>query len=192
MVWDLTGRLAAKGARPKPALEGELDTHWNELASDDATRAYSAIQWLTELPSESVAYLAKHVHPFAVDAARTARIRRLIADLDTDDFASREKAVRELRELGDAADTSLRAALAANPTLEQRRRVEAVLAGLQTGTLSPERLRELRAVEVQERIGTPGAWQVLEKLARGAPEARLTREAKASLERLVRGPGSAP
>jgi len=36
---------------------------------------------------------------------------------------------------------------------------------------------------VLEYIGTPGARQVLESLSEGAPEARLTQEAKASLDR---------
>jgi len=40
------------------------------------------------------------------------------------------------------------------------------------------------AIEVLERIGTPPARQMLEKLAAGADGARLTREARASLERL--------
>ena len=42
----------------------------------------------------------------------------------------------------------------------------------------------LRALEVLERIGTPEARQILLSLAKGAPEAALTQEAKASLERL--------
>jgi hypothetical protein len=45
-------------------------------------------------------------------------------------------------------------------------------------------LRELRAVWILERIGTPPAREVLEKLAGGFPDAPLTRDAKASIQRL--------
>jgi hypothetical protein len=47
-------------------------------------------------------------------------------------------------------------------------------------------LRSLRAVEVLEHIATPEARDVLRTLAQGASEVRLTREAKAALERLER------
>ena len=48
------------------------------------------------------------------------------------------------------------------------------------------RLRALRAVEVLEYIGTTEAKKLLMALAQGAAEARLTREAKASLKRLAK------
>jgi hypothetical protein len=47
-------------------------------------------------------------------------------------------------------------------------------------------LRLLRAVEALEHVGTPEARQLLEALSRGAREARLTREAQASLRRLAK------
>jgi hypothetical protein len=46
--------------------------------------------------------------------------------------------------------------------------------------------------KIRNRIGTPEAKQLLEKLAQGAPEARLTREAKAAQERLARLTGIKP
>ena len=65
------------------------------------------------------------------------------------------------------------------------------LAGkIERAATSPDELRALRAVEVLEHVGTPEARQVLEGLTQGAPEARLTQEAKASLERLARRPAS--
>jgi hypothetical protein len=51
---------------------------------------------------------------------------------------------------------------------------------------SPERLRQWRALEALEGIGTPGACQVLRQVGEGAPGARLTQEAKASLQRLAK------
>jgi len=42
----------------------------------------------------------------------------------------------------------------------------------------------LRAVEVLEHIGTAAARGLLERLALGAPEARLTQEVKAIVRRM--------
>ena len=49
-------------------------------------------------------------------------------------------------------------------------------------------LRELRAVEALEQIGSAAARALLEEVASGAEEARLTQAAKASLRRLARKP----
>ena len=47
-----------------------------------------------------------------------------------------------------------------------------------------------RAVEVLERVETEEARRVLEAMAKGVPEARLTREAKAALSRLEKQTGT--
>jgi hypothetical protein len=49
-------------------------------------------------------------------------------------------------------------------------------------------LRVLRAIEVLERIASEEACQALKHLAGGVSQARLTREAKAALERLEKLP----
>jgi hypothetical protein len=65
-------------------------------------------------------------------------------------------------------------------------RIEALLGKLEGPVASAETLRSIRAVEALEHIATPEARDLLDRLAAGAPEARLTREAKAALERLGR------
>jgi hypothetical protein len=50
----------------------------------------------------------------------------------------------------------------------------------------------LRSIEVLELIGTTEARQVLEQLAAGKAEARVTQEARAALARLRRGPIVSP
>lgn len=70
---------------------------------------------------------------------------------------------------------------------EARRRVEALLARPRQ-LRNSEVLRSFRALEVLDQIGTPEAQAVLQELAEGAPEAHLTREARASLARLAGRP----
>ena len=88
-----------------------------------------------------------------------------------------------LERLGELTEPAVRQALAGKRTPESRRRLEQILEPLDEPVASPEALRVLRAVEVLERLGTPEAEQVLQSLATGAPEARLTQEAKAALGR---------
>ena len=88
----------------------------------------------------------------------------------------------------------MRAALETKLSGEQRRRIEEILNAPRPVPKS-EMLRQLRSVRVLERIAAPragatrlAAMDLLKKLAAGAPEARLTQEAKTSLERLEKQP----
>ena len=66
---------------------------------------------------------------------------------------------------------------------EVRQTAKRLLDGISGPMRDPDRLREVRAVELLERIATSEAKSVLRALAKGA-DARLTREARAALERL--------
>jgi hypothetical protein len=115
------------------------------------------------------------------------RIDRLLRDLDSDTFAVREGAFRELEGLGAWAAPRLREALQGKPSPEFRRRAAELIRRHEEREErgpDPGLLRDLRAVEVLEGVGTAEAREVLQVLARGAPESRLTQEARASLQRL--------
>jgi hypothetical protein len=109
---------------------------------------------------------------------------RLITALGSDRLSVRQKAGKELVRLGPRAEHAIRLALKSKPDLELALRLEALLERLQGSLLPPEALRNTRAVQVLEQIGTPNARKVLERLARGAAEARLTRDVRRALGRL--------
>lgn len=62
-----------------------------------------------------------------VPATDAKKIAQLIADLDSNQFATREKASEELTKLGRLAEEALRKQLAGKPPLEVAKRVEALL-----------------------------------------------------------------
>jgi RNA polymerase sigma factor (sigma-70 family) len=177
LLWDV--RLPAVIVASLSAKE--LEARWIDLASDDAAKAWEAVGRLTESPKEALALLRERVKPLPI--APKELTRKLLADLDSDSFAVREAAVKRLKELGLQAEPALRAAHAANPSLEMRRRIEDLLAALQAAPSLPtaEELRHLRALVVLECIGTPEARRLLEQVATGPESARLTRQARAAL-----------
>jgi hypothetical protein len=158
---------------------------WTDLGGTDAGKANTARWRFVADPGQFVPLATNRLRPAEPPAADV--VATLLGDLNSDQFAVRQAAERALRELGDRAGPSLRKSLKAAPSPEVRRRMEDLLEGLNhPGPLEGEALRGVRAVQVLEGIGTREAREVLGKLVKGMPEARLTREAKASLERLAR------
>jgi WD40 repeat protein len=179
MVWDLSGKLSQK---KNPF---DLESAWRDLANDDASRAYQAMCRLAASPTEAIPYLRKNLQ--AVPDPDKKRLTRLIGDLDSNQFTVRESAEKELEKMGEVALGALRKAMKGHPSAEARRRLEQLInkQDLELVNPSPDHLRAVRAVEVLELAGTPEAQKELKILSQGAPEARLTQEAKASLERLA-------
>jgi WD40 repeat protein len=174
LLWDVRGRGAG------PAL-AKREVLWTRL-SGDAAVADQAIRDLLQTPTESVAFLKEQVRPAV--GVEPGRVAKLVADLANERFTVRARATAELERLRDLAEPALAEALPRATNLEARRRIERLLEATQAAT--PGRLRELRALEVLEQIGTAEARQVLETLAGGTAASRLTREAEAALGRLGR------
>ena len=65
-----------------------------------------------------------------------------------------------------------------------RMRITRLLDSFGGKVVSADVVRRERALEVLEHMGGAEARELLEELAKGAPEAALTREAKAALARL--------
>ena len=119
------------------------------------------------------------------EQVRPERIKQLIADLDADTFATRQQAATELEQLGMLAEPALRVALARNPALEVRQRLEKLLLELERPEHSCQQLWAMRALELLERMSTAHARALLESLALQGSESWLGQQAGAGLTRLA-------
>jgi hypothetical protein len=131
-------------------------------------------------PKEALPFLEEMLRP--VPVASEATVARLIAALNSRLFKEREDALLQLCTLEKPAEFALRKALAGELSLEVRRRLEDILAGIQDAEHSPIRLRNQRALLVLGYIKTAAARRHLHRLARGAEGAWLTEQARAALE----------
>jgi hypothetical protein len=188
-LWDQPGTV---GMPPLPwaRLSSEqMNALWTDLANPDAVKAHRALWMLVLAGDRAVASLEERVKPVAV--VPQEKLNRQIAELDSDRFDIRQAAGAELEKCVQAAEPTLRRALAERPSLEARRRIDGLLANLDAAR-SPGRLREVRAVEALERMDSASSRGLLERIAKGAPAARLTRDAKAALERLAKCDAAVP
>jgi RNA polymerase sigma factor (sigma-70 family) len=189
LVWDVGRRLwTAETGEVAPGPK-ELEGLWADLGGSDAARAFAAQQRLTRHPAAVARLVKEHLRP--APAVEAGRLAQLVANLDSRQFAVRQQAAAELETLGDQARTALQKALAGDVSLEVRQRVEHLLRKV-TGRPTGNLVRDLRAVETLELAGGTEARRELQALAAGAPAARLTREARAALQRLERRPAETP
>jgi RNA polymerase sigma factor (sigma-70 family) len=180
LVWDVAAAYERR-PRPDPAAARELESWWQDLAGD-APQAHRAIWSLAGVPAQAVPFLRDRLRPAV--AVPADEVQRLVQELDAPHFPRREEASRRLAEFGEEAEPTLRQALAGKPSAEARQRLERILAGPRP-VPSPELLRSLRGLQVLEAIGDEPARRVLGRLAEGPPASRLTREARAAVDRLA-------
>jgi RNA polymerase sigma factor (sigma-70 family) len=109
LVWDVAA--LTHGAPQGRALTAEdRGAAWAALAGHDAAQAFDAVVALAAAPRQAVPFLGERLKPAAPAEAR--RVEGLIADLDSDEFAVRQKAADELKKLGRLAVPALKKALA--------------------------------------------------------------------------------
>jgi RNA polymerase sigma factor (sigma-70 family) len=189
LLWDTAFAGGRPGGRKWKAEARQLDGWWADLADKDARKANAAARQLSTAPEQACRLFRDRLRP--ISAGAPDKVRQLIADLDSAEFQTRAAAMKQLIDLGEGAGPALRAALKGSPSAEQKKRVGEILDSL-NGGLPGDTLRQLRAVEVLELIGSDAARELLEALAKGVSEARLTREAQATPDRLARRPPTRP
>jgi hypothetical protein len=186
IVWDVKEGLIPAAERPK--ADKGFAQRWETLRDGKPLDALEAISALAAAGDDGVAYLEGKLAP--ARKPDPARVQKLIEQLNHDDQPKRDEASQELGTLGTQVEAAVKKALAGEPTAESKRRLDELLKGMRSLWVSDRDLvRAVRAVYVLERVGSERAVKLLKKLAEGDPAARLTREAKISLERLeVRKP----
>lgn len=177
LIWDLAPSTWPVRRPPRELSRAQFDSLWADLARDART-AYRAVSFLAAAPAWSVPLLGAHLHPMALDSKH---IEKLLTDLDNERYEVREAASRELARQRYHAEPILRRTQQGKPTLETRRRIDAILDAPKRPPA--EALRTLRAIAVLERIGTSEARSILAKVAGGATSPE-TRAAEAALQRL--------
>jgi WD40 repeat protein len=168
---------------PEALSDTQRAARWADLADPDAGRAYRALLALVDAPGAAIPLIRARLKALPAPPDRK-QLEKLIALLDSDEFARREAASQELAAAGAAAKDALRQALEKEPSTEVRRRVKDLLETIARNGMAPERLRAVRAVEVLERIGTPAARQLLAELSRRVNDRILEQEIAESLDRL--------
>jgi WD40 repeat protein len=179
--------LIAFAAEPGLPWEHVQDSNalagcWEDLAAVDAEVAYRAAGRLVQNPEAAVKLLRKSLR--ASEAPDMAKIQAWVDDLSSAKFSVRNSASNALVGQGELAEVTLRKSLETKIDFETRRRVQTILSRLDEPVVAPEKLREIRAVEVLETLSSAEAKDLLQLLAKGYSEHRQTRQATESLRRL--------
>ncbi|MDW8224349.1 MAG: hypothetical protein RMJ82_15510 [Gemmatales bacterium] len=157
--------------------ELEFVRHWHLLTKRDAKAAYPSMLMLASGSDQTVQRLSALLKPEAKpDPAANAYARSLIRQLLSDDIVASSRARQQLRSMGWQAESALREALRNQINDRKIQALEELLNEL--SELTPERLRQLRALQVLYMIRTAAAEKLLRQLAQGAENSLITRDAQ--------------
>jgi hypothetical protein len=184
-----TNEALGKVKPVKPLAGKERDEHWAALLGADRAKATAAIRAFLATAPDQVAFIGQKLAVPEGDKVRTERVRKLIADLDSDDFDTRDAATEGLVKLGAPVIETMRVLAANGPNDELRFRAKVVLKrlGADAGTAAIS-ARMTRVVRVLERAGTKAARELLARMAAGEFGFEGATDAKAVLERWQKTP----
>lgn len=182
IVWDVSRLLETAGKdRKRPAPPAREDA-WDSLAHESLDRAHSAMLSLVAHPKEAVPLLRERFGA----PPDPKRVPQLIAELDNDDFKTRQRASQELERLGQAAEGPLKEAMKKNPSADKRKWLEDLLAKIQPTTAAAHELRLLRIIDVLEHIPTTESRELLQTIGDGGYGPAFAAPAKEALDRAAK------
>jgi uncharacterized protein (TIGR03067 family) len=117
----------------------------------------------------------------------SGRLKKLIEELDSDSFETRERATAQLEKYGGGITGTLNKLLDGEVSAEIRKRVKMLLGKLKNAEKAKEvesvELQGTRAVEILEQLGTPEAIKLLREWASTKLDTELTRQARDAVKR---------
>lgn len=183
LIWDVSTLTSSFRAAPKPAA-AEVESLWEALKNPDAAKAHDAIWRLAAAPELALPLLKERLPKVNSDES-DQRVKKLLGELDNDDFDVREKATKELIGLGSSAIQAVRQEIDTSKSREVKRRAREIVAKIGAATATrPEAILLARGMEVLQRLGGAEARKLLEQWAEGPAGAPLTVDAKATLSLL--------
>jgi RNA polymerase sigma factor (sigma-70 family) len=192
LTFDANGRLLVGGSDttvlawntrpPRGAASVSLEQAWKDLAARDAAQSFKSEGRLLAAPADTVKLFSEKIK--TAEAPDPKRMQRWLADLGSSEFAVREAASNALHGLDRQVVPYLEEALKSAASAEVRGRVKKLLEQLQGTEITPEQLRQMRAVMVLEQIGDGESKSLLGRWAEGPVGSLLTIEAVSALHRL--------
>ena len=178
LIWPVPRRQLPKQAKEPSHLQCE---GWWSALGGDAKVAYQAIGLMLEAPDQAVALLKERLRPTLLPDA--GKVAKLMVLLDSAKFAERDQAQAALEKMGESIVSTIKATLAGRISLETRRRLESLLRKGEATSPTSLRQHPCRGPARMDRHAHR-MRPVAHALADGAPDARLTVEARTALKRL--------
>src|SRR5271165_4253549 len=176
---DASARACGKEPLAKPLSRRKMEMLWDELTSRDVMAAAPAVRAFVAGRKQALPFLVEclKAKPARPDANQ---IRRLIGELDHDEFEVREKAFRDLERMGDLAVPFLQKVPKGAASVEVRTRIVTLLKkqNPEEWPFTSEQLRILRVIRILEWTGTKEARKALEHLAKDPAAAGLKEDVR--------------
>ena len=178
MIWDWAKTCQSSTEQHQ---HQSIEKAWAQLNDPDPNPAYAGMLTLKAAPRETVEFLNRRLK---IDPKlEQERIQQWIGQLDHDRFAVRERAKRELWNRSRTVQPTLEKLLKDALPSETEKRIQSILESMAQGRLSPQELRQLRAIQILEWINTTDSRALLEELAKGNSLGIQASEARAALAR---------
>ena len=176
LMWPLAGypiNAKQKEFDPKALVQA-----WNDLAAEDATKAYRAMSLLASSPGKTVPFLRERLQLLGTEPDKT--VVNLIADLGSDRFAVRDNAAKKLLKLHDCAEPLLRRIVTDKNPPDLEVWLVRILTQLDRAPISSDCRRAKRLIETLELLDE---MSLLREVATNSMLPWAIREARMVIER---------